>query len=119
MTGTVTAENPVKAMMREGKVALGMNVRLARSGDIARIAKSSGHDFIFIDAQHSLFNLETIGHIAQAALGCGIAPLVRVRSCDDPDTSLLLDNGVTGTLRKQVRRSVQADIIDAIACMGS
>jgi len=96
MAGSVTAENPVKMMMRAGRVALGMNVRLARSGDIARIAKSSGHDFIFIDAQHSLFNLETIGHIAQAALGCGIAPLVRVRSCDDPDTSLLLDNGITG-----------------------
>ena len=86
---TVGAENPVKTMMRAGKVALGMNVRLARSGDIARIAKTSGHDFIFIDIQHSLFNLETIGHIAQAALGCGIAPLVRVRSCDDPDTSVL------------------------------
>lgn len=96
MAGVVAAENPVKTMMRAGRVALGMNVRLARSGDIARIAKSSGHDFIFIDGQHSLFNLETIGHIAQAALGCGIAPLVRVRSCDDPDTSVLLDNGVTG-----------------------
>ncbi len=77
---TVTAVNPLKTMMLAGKVALGMNVRLARSGDIARIAKSSGHDFIFIDMQHSLFNLETVGHIAQAALGCGIAPLVRVRA---------------------------------------
>ncbi|HSN41627.1 MAG TPA: aldolase/citrate lyase family protein [Burkholderiales bacterium] len=92
----ISIPNPVKEMMKAGRVALGMNVRLARSGDIARIAKSSGHDFIFIDIQHSLFNLETIGHIAQAALGCGIAPLVRVRSCDDPDTSVLLDNGVTG-----------------------
>jgi 2-keto-3-deoxy-L-rhamnonate aldolase RhmA len=96
MAGAVAAENPVKTMMRAGRVALGMNVRLARSGDIARIAKSSGHDFIFIDGQHSLFNPETIGHIAQAALGCGIAPLVHVRSCDDPDASVLLDNGVTG-----------------------
>ncbi|MCW5605256.1 MAG: aldolase [Burkholderiales bacterium] len=96
MTNTAVLRNPVKDLMRAGKVALGMNVRLARSGDIARIAKTSGHDFIFIDIQHSLFNIETIGHIAQAALGCGIAPLVRVRSCDDPDTSVLLDNGVTG-----------------------
>jgi 2-keto-3-deoxy-L-rhamnonate aldolase RhmA len=105
---TVSAENPVKTMMRAGKVALGMNVRLARSGDIARIAKSSGHDFIFIDIQHSLFNLETIGHIAQAALGCGIAPLVRVRSCDDPDTSLLLDNGVTGIVFPDISTAEEA-----------
>jgi 2-keto-3-deoxy-L-rhamnonate aldolase RhmA len=108
MAGAVTAENPVKTMMRAGKVALGMNVRLARSGDIARIAKSSGHDFIFIDAQHSLFNLETIGHIAQAALGCGVAPLVRVRSCDDPDTSLLLDNGVTGIVFPDISTAEEA-----------
>jgi 2-keto-3-deoxy-L-rhamnonate aldolase RhmA len=74
--------NPVKARMQAGEVALGMPVRLARSGDIARIAKTTGHDFIFIDCQHSLFNIETIGHIAGAALAIGIAPLVRVRdSC--------------------------------------
>ena len=54
--------------MQAGEVALGMPVRLGRSGDIARIAKTTGHDFIFIDCQHSLFNLETIGHIASTAL---------------------------------------------------
>jgi staphyloferrin B biosynthesis citrate synthase len=108
MAGAVTAENPLKTMMRAGKVALGMNVRLARSGDIARIARSSGHDFIFIDTQHSLFNLETIGHIAQGALGCGIAPLVRVRSCDDPDISLLLDNGVTGIVFPDISSADEA-----------
>lgn len=104
----VTAENPLKTMMRAGRVALGMNVRLARSGDIARIAKTSGHDFLFVDAQHSLFNLETIGHIAQAALGCGIAPLVRVRSCDDPDVSVLLDNGVTGIVFPDINNADEA-----------
>ena len=88
--------NPVKARMQAGDVALGMIVRLSRSGDIALVAKTSGHDFIFIDGQHALFSLETIGHIAQAALGCGVAPLVRVGSCRNPDTSLILDNGTMG-----------------------
>ncbi|MGA8382251.1 MAG: aldolase/citrate lyase family protein [Stellaceae bacterium] len=100
--------NPVKERMRAGEVALGLNVRIARSGDIARVAKTTGHDFIFIDVQHSLFSLETIGHIAQAALGCGIAPLARVRSCADPDTSLLLDNGVTGIVFPDVNNAADA-----------
>src|SRR5437667_251184 len=100
--------NPVKARMAKGEVALGMIVRLARSGDVARIAKTTGHDFIFMDTQHSLFSLETIGHIAQAALGCGVAPLVRVRSCRDPDTSLLLDNGVTGIVFPDVSSAADA-----------
>ena len=33
-----SAPNPLKEMLLADKVALGMNVRLARSGDIARIA---------------------------------------------------------------------------------
>jgi 2-keto-3-deoxy-L-rhamnonate aldolase RhmA len=101
-------KNPAKERMRAGGVALGMIVRLARSGDIARIAKATGHDFIFIDGQHSLFSLETIGHIAQVALGCGVAPLVRVRSVDDPSISLLLDNGATGIIFPDVSTADEA-----------
>jgi 2-keto-3-deoxy-L-rhamnonate aldolase RhmA len=104
----VSIPNPVKEMMKAGQVALGMNVRLARSGDIARIAKTCGHDFIFIDGQHALYDLETIGHIAQTALGCGISPLVRVRSVDDPDTQVLLDNGVTGIVFPDVNTAAEA-----------
>ena len=100
--------NPVKERMKAGQVALGMIVRLSRSGDVALVAKTSGHDFIFIDGQHALFSLETIGHIAQAALGCGIAPLVRVRSCGDPDISVILDNGATGIVFPDVNTAADA-----------
>ncbi|MCC6889512.1 MAG: aldolase [Hyphomicrobiales bacterium] len=106
--------NPAKERMRAGDVALGMIVRMARSADIARIAKASGHDFLFIDAQHALFSLETVGHIAQAALAIGVAPLVRVRGCDDASAAVLLDNGVTGIVFPDVgtpdeaRRAVAA-----------
>src|SRR5258707_1095013 len=86
MANPVTLPNPIKELFKQDKIALGMNVRLARSGDIAGIAKSTGHDFIFIDMQHSLYNVETVGHIALAALGVGIAPLARVSGCDDPQT---------------------------------
>src|SRR5215510_1959613 len=104
----VELKNPVIERMRAGDVALGMIVRLSRSGDVARLAKTTGHDFIFMDMQHSLFSLETIGHIAQAALGCGIAPLVRVGSCRHPDTSLVLDNGVTGIVFPDVSSAADA-----------
>ena len=100
--------NPAKERMRAGQPALGMNIRLGRSADIARIAKNTGHDFIFIDIQHSIFNLETIAHIAQTALAIGIAPLVRVRSVNDPDVSLLLDNGVTGIVFPDVATAADA-----------
>lgn len=104
----LSVPNPVKELLNAGKVALGMNVRIVKSGDIARIAKTTGHDFIFIDLQHSLFNIESVGHIAQVALSIGIAPLVRVRSCDDPDTSTLLDNGVMGIVFPDVNTADEA-----------
>ena len=100
--------NPVLERMRAGDVALGMNVRLGRSGDIASIARSTGHDFLFLDTQHAIFSVETLAHIAQASRGCGVAPLVRVRSCEDPDVSLLLDAGVMGIVFPDVETAEEA-----------
>ena len=100
--------HPIKQRLQAGDVALGMPVRLGRSADVARIAKSTGHDFLFIDCQHSLFNLETIGHIVSTAMSCGIAPLVRVRSIDDPDVSLLLDNGAMGIVYPDINTAEEA-----------
>lgn len=97
--------NAALEKMRAGEVTLGLVVRLARSGEVAAIAKVSGHDFLFIDTQHALFSLETIGHIAQAAIGCGVATIVRVPRYDDPDIAKLLDAGVSGI--------VVADVADA------
>jgi len=100
--------NPVKEKLRAGDVALGITVRISRTPDIARIAKATGHDFIFIDTQHSIFDLETIVAIAHTGLAIGCAPLVRVRGIDDPDVSLLLDNGVTGIIYPDVATAAQA-----------
>jgi len=100
--------NPVLQRMRAGDVALGMNVRLGRSGDIAAIARASDHDFLFLDTQHAIYSTETLAHIAQACRGSGVAPLVRVRGCDDPDTSLLLDAGVMGIVFPDVNSAAEA-----------
>ncbi|MDB5368551.1 MAG: hpcH/HpaI aldolase/citrate lyase family protein [Roseomonas sp.] len=102
------AGNPALDRMAAGGVAIGMIVRVARTGEIARIASVTGQDFIFIDMQHALFSTETVGHIAQTALGCGITPLVRVRSVNDPDIAVLLDNGVTGIIFPDVNTPEEA-----------
>lgn len=108
MAEPLLPENPVRALMRAGGAALGINVRLARSPDIARLAKSTGHHFLFIDVQHAIFDLETIAAMAQTALAIGIAPLVRVRSVEDPDVAVLLDSGVAGIVFPDVNTAVEA-----------
>lgn len=90
--------NPALERMRRGEVALGMVVRLGRTGDIARIAAATGHDFVFIDMQHAAFTVGKAAEIAQAARGCGVTALARVRSADDPNIALLLDCGVMGVV---------------------
>jgi 2-keto-3-deoxy-L-rhamnonate aldolase RhmA len=94
--------------MRGGDVALGMVVRLGRSADIARIAKTTRHDFIFLDLQHALYDKETLGHIAHAALGCGVTCLARVQSPNDPIMPLLLDAGFTGIVVPDVNTADDA-----------
>ncbi|HEV7803897.1 MAG TPA: aldolase/citrate lyase family protein [Burkholderiales bacterium] len=108
MANAVPVSHPLKEIFKANKVALGLLTRLARSGDIARIAKTTGHDFVFMDAQHAAYNIETIAQIAQTALGIGIPPLVRVRSCDDPQTQVLLDVGATGIVFPDVNTAAEA-----------
>lgn len=100
--------NPLKEKMRAGQVVLGITVRTSRTPDIARIAKATGHDFIFIDGQHSIFDRESTVAIAHAALGTTVTCLARVRNIDDPDASLLLDNGAAGIIYPDVSTAAQA-----------
>ncbi len=100
--------NTVKDKLKAGQPVFGMSVRIVRSADVARIALNTGHDFLFIDQQHSVFNPETISAIAQTAIEIGIAPFVRVRSIDDPDVSLMLDNCVQGIIYPDVNTPEQA-----------
>lgn len=101
--------NPVVDRIADGSVALGLSVRLARSGEIARIARLTGHDFLYIDTQHAPFDIETIGHIAQTSLACGVAPIVRARGAHDPNLSLLLDMGVSGLVIPDVESAAEAE----------
>jgi staphyloferrin B biosynthesis citrate synthase len=100
--------NPVRETISRGEVALGLNVRLAHTGEIARIARGTGHCFLYIDAQHAPFGLETMAHLAHVCLGYGIAPMVRVRSATDPDIPVLLDAGVTGIVVPDTETAEQA-----------
>jgi 2-keto-3-deoxy-L-rhamnonate aldolase RhmA len=100
--------NPVKNKLRAGEIVLGITVRISRTPDIVRIAQSTGHDFIFVDGQHSIFDLESTIAICHAALATGVAALVRVRGVDDADASLLLDNGAAGIIYPDVSTPEQA-----------
>lgn len=101
-------ENPLRVRMRAGEPVFGMSVRLSRSPDIARVARASGHHFLFLDAQHAVFNAETIATLCSAATSLGVVPLVRVRGLEDPDVPLLLDCGAGGIVFPDINNAAEA-----------
>ena len=103
-----TIVNQASARMAAGGVALGLIVRMVRTGEIARVARAAGYDFLFIDLQHAAFSLETIAAISSAALGLGVAPIVRVRSARDPDIPVILDSGALGIVVPDVNSAADA-----------
>jgi 2-keto-3-deoxy-L-rhamnonate aldolase RhmA len=105
--------NVVRERIAAGQPAVGIVVRLSRSGDIARIAAATGHDFLYLDTQHSPLTTETVSHIALAALDCGVAPFVRVRGSSDPDIGRLLDCGALGIVVPNVETVEEARAVVA------
>ena len=90
--------NSMKQKLAAGELVLCMNLRLARTVDIAMVAKAGGYDALYVDMQHAPYSIETTSTICAAALGLGITPLVRVPSHDGQWMSRVLDGGAQGVI---------------------
>jgi len=98
--------NHVKEKLGRGEVVASMTVRLVRGVEIARIAKTTGFDSLYVDMEHSSFSLETTGQICIAALEVGVTPLVRVPSV--AEVSRVLDAGALGVIAPHVQSADEA-----------
>src|SRR5437879_13339029 len=72
--------NNVKEKLARGEVVSSITVRLVRSIEIARIAKTAGFDSLYVDVEHSSLSLATTSQICIAPRGLGAAPLRSVPS---------------------------------------
>ena len=90
--------NHAKRLLREGRVAVGLGLRQARTVDIAQLLKTAGFDWMFIDCEHGSMELDTAAQIAAAALAVGITPVVRVPGIEHHHATRMLDNGAQGVV---------------------
>ena len=97
-----TVPNHTLRQLREGKLALGLGLRQARTVDVAQIAKTSGFDWLFIDCEHNSMDGDTAAQIAAASLAVGVTPLVRVAGLEHWLASRMLDNGAQGIVYPHV-----------------
>jgi len=102
----LTLRNSVKERLARGEAASSMIVRLTRSIEIARLAKTAGFDSLYVDLEHSPLSLETTSQICTAALEAGIAAFVRVPQLEM--VQRVLDGGALGIIVPDVRNAAHA-----------
>jgi 2-keto-3-deoxy-L-rhamnonate aldolase RhmA len=108
------AARAVVERLSRGIPVAALGVRSSRTADIARIARSSGHQAIWVDLEHSSMPIDTAALICAAALDLGLAPFARVPEREYGIIGRLLDGGVLGIIAPRVETAAEArDIVAA------
>ena len=74
----------------------------------AMLAAASGHDWLFIDCEHSAFSIQEATQLCLAALPTGITPILRVCADAIDEGTRALDNGALGIVVPHVDTAKQA-----------
>jgi 2-keto-3-deoxy-L-rhamnonate aldolase RhmA len=107
--------NVARERLENGELSIGAGVRLSRTVDIAKVMRTCGFDWLFIDMEHGPLSIESASQIAVAALDVGIAPLVRVPMMDFNLATRILDGGGLGIVMPHVDTAEQArEIVDRL-----
>jgi 2-keto-3-deoxy-L-rhamnonate aldolase RhmA len=100
--------NHMKEKLAANQVVASMTVRLARSIEIAQIAKTAGFDTIYVDLEHNTLSIDTCCQICIFAQQIGITPLVRVPANTPEYICRVLDGGAMGVITPHVRSAAEA-----------
>jgi 4-hydroxy-2-oxoheptanedioate aldolase len=102
------------ARLKQGLPVTALGIRGSRTAEIARIARSSGHDAIWIDLEHSTISIDTAAMICAAAFDIGLVPLVRVPEREYGVIGRMLDGGALGIIAPRIETAEQAaDVVAA------
>jgi 4-hydroxy-2-oxoheptanedioate aldolase len=102
--------NVTLAKLKDGRLALGLIVKLHTGVEMAKIAKACDHDFLFIDMQHGGMSIESTIALCHASLDTEVTPLVRVPISDASTATRVLDNGAMGIIAPNVETADDARI---------
>jgi len=107
--------NHMKEKLGQGKVVASMTVRLARSIEIAQVAKTAGFDTLYVDLEHNTLSIDTCCQICISAQQIGITPLVRVPANTPEYIGRVLDGGAMGVIAPHIRSAAEArEMVDLV-----
>lgn len=102
------------ARLTSGTPIAALGVRSARTPEIARLAKASGHDLLWVDLEHSSMPIDAAVQICCCAHDLGMVSLVRVPERDYGVIGRLLDGGAMGIIAPRIETAEQAaDVVAA------
>lgn len=107
--------NLVKKLLREGKPVVGTWLSLG-SITAARFMARAGFDYLTVDVEHSLVNVETTTHMLGSIADAGCVALVRVPAGKHDHIKRVLDNGGHGIVVPMVNTREEAEVAVA-ACL--
>lgn len=101
--------NHLRTMLQSGDVPIGTMIQEFRSPAIAHFLVNAGFDFIFIDMEHGVFNLETAADLIRTSRLAGLTSLVRVPENEYHWISRMLDSGAEGIMIPRIETRADAE----------
>jgi 2-dehydro-3-deoxyglucarate aldolase/4-hydroxy-2-oxoheptanedioate aldolase len=101
-------DNPLKALLAEGRSIIGLMCFEFSTSGVARLAAAAGVDFVLFDMEHTGWSIETIRQLLAASRGSGVTPLVRVSGSERQLVSRPLDLGALGVMIPMTESAEQA-----------
>jgi 2-dehydro-3-deoxyglucarate aldolase/4-hydroxy-2-oxoheptanedioate aldolase len=101
--------NKVKQALKAGNAVTGPIVSETRTIGILKKFKAAGHDFLFLDMEHAMFDWETMVNLVQGALLADIAPIVRVTDLSYQLVARAMDTGAMGVILPRVETREQVE----------
>lgn len=107
--------NHVKDKLARGEVVSSMTVRMVRTTEVVRIAKTAGFDIVYIDLEHSPLSIDATSQICLACLDAGLMPAVRVPANTPEYIGRVLDSGALGIIAPHVQNADEArEVVRAV-----
>jgi 2-keto-3-deoxy-L-rhamnonate aldolase RhmA len=104
----IPLRNLARERLQAGQLAIGLNVRQARTAEIGRVLATCGYHWAFIDMEHSALTLDTAAQLAVACQDAGVTPIVRVPGYEHYHATHMLDAGAMGVIFPHVETAEQA-----------
>jgi len=108
-------QNPVKAKLAAGEVAVGAFLAEFATPGIGRLLAAAEADFVLFDQEHTGWSIETVGPLIVGARAASVTPLVRVPAIEKAYVGGILDAGALGVMAPMVESATQAEELVSLA----